>query len=44
MWNHYAHYESYFGVIAAGGVLHTLNLRLAADDIGYIAKHARDRF
>ncbi len=44
MWNHYAHYETYFGVIAAGGVLHTLNLRLAPDEIGYIAKHAQDRF
>jgi fatty-acyl-CoA synthase len=44
MWNHYAHYESYFGVIVAGGVLHTLNLRLAAEEIGYIARHARDRF
>jgi len=44
MWNHYAHYEAYFGVIVAGGVLHTLNLRLSPDDIGYIARHARDRF
>ena len=44
MWNHYAHYETYFGVIAAGGVLHTLNLRLAPDEIAYIANHARDRF
>jgi fatty-acyl-CoA synthase len=44
MWNHYAHYESYFGIIAAGGVLHTLNLRLAADDIAYIVEHAKDRF
>lgn len=44
MWNHYAHYESYFGIIAAGGVLHTLNLRLAADDIAFIANHAGDRF
>ena len=44
MWNHYAHYESYFGVIVAGAVLHTLNLRLAADEIGYIARHAQDRF
>ena len=44
MWNHYAHYESYFGVIVAGGVMHTLNLRLAADDIAFIAKHAEDRF
>ncbi|UCD67498.1 MAG: long-chain fatty acid--CoA ligase [Betaproteobacteria bacterium] len=44
MWNHYAHYETYFGAIAAGGVLHTLNLRLSAQDIAYIADHAGDRF
>ena len=44
MWNHYAHYESYFGISAAGGVLHTLNLRLAPDEIAWIANHARDRF
>ena len=44
MWNHYAHLEAYFGVPAAGGVLHTLNLRLTAEDIGYIAHHAGDRF
>ena len=44
MWNHYAHFESYFGVIASGGVMHTLNLRLAPADIGFIANHAQDRF
>lgn len=44
MWNHYAHLEAYFGIPAAGGVLHTLNLRLHADDIGWIAQHAEDRF
>lgn len=44
MWNHYAHFEAYFGVIASGGVMHTLNLRLAPDDIGFIANHAEDRF
>jgi len=44
MWNHYAHYETYFGAIVAGGVLHTLNLRLSPDDIAYIADHAGDRF
>jgi len=44
MWNHYAHLESYFGIPAAGGVLHTLNLRLAPHDIAYIANHANDRF
>ncbi|MEO8630950.1 MAG: AMP-binding protein, partial [Betaproteobacteria bacterium] len=44
MWNHYAHYEAYFGVIVAGGVLHTLNLRLSPNDIGFIASHTGDRF
>ena len=44
MWNHYAHLEAYFGVPCAGGVLHTLNLRLHPDDIAYIANHAGDRF
>src|SRR3970040_1574477 len=44
MWNHYAHLEAYFAVPCAGGVLHTLNLRLHPDDIAYIANHAGDRF
>ncbi|CAB3389811.1 Long-chain-fatty-acid--CoA ligase [Kyrpidia spormannii] len=44
MWNHYAHLEAYFGIPAAGGVLHTLNLRLHPDDIAYIMNHAEDRF
>src|SRR5262245_8336180 len=43
-WNHYAHLECYFGIPAAGGVLHTLNLRLSPDEIGWIANHAKDRF
>ena len=44
MWNHSAHLEAYFGVPVAGGVLHTLNLRLHQDEISYIANHAGDRF
>src|SRR5580658_9696973 len=44
MWNHSAHMEAYFGVPAAGGVLHTLNLRLHPDEIAFIANHAGDRF
>jgi fatty-acyl-CoA synthase len=44
MWNHYAHLECYFGVPAAGGVLHPLNLRLHPDEIAWIANHAQDRF
>jgi fatty-acyl-CoA synthase len=43
-WNHHAHLECYFGIPAAGGVMHTLNLRLAPDEIAWIANHARDRF
>ncbi|UCE32955.1 MAG: AMP-binding protein, partial [Burkholderiales bacterium] len=43
-WNHHAHLECYFGIPAAGGVMHTLNLRLAPDEIGWIAHHANDRF
>ncbi|MEP7281190.1 MAG: long-chain fatty acid--CoA ligase [Rubrivivax sp.] len=43
-WNHHAHLEAYFGIPAAGGVLHTLNLRLSPDEIGYIAHDADDRF
>jgi fatty-acyl-CoA synthase len=44
MWNHSVHLETYFGIPAAGGVVHTLNLRLFPEDIAYIAQHAEDRF
>ena len=44
MWNHAQHLETYFAVPCAGGVLHTLNLRLHPDDIAFIATHAGDRF
>ncbi len=43
-WNHHAHLEAYFGIPAAGGVMHTLNLRLAVEEIGWIAANAKDRF
>ena len=43
MWNHAWHLEAYFGIPAAGAVLHTLNLRLAPDDIAYIVRDAGDR-
>jgi len=43
-WNHHAHLECYFGIPAAGGVMHTLNLRLSASDLGWIAGDAADRF
>ena len=44
MWNHAEHLEAYLGIPLAGGVTHTLNLRLHPDEIAYIATDARDRF
>ncbi len=43
MWNHSTHLEAYFGIPAAGAVLHTLNLRLSPDDLAYIISDAEDR-
>jgi fatty-acyl-CoA synthase len=42
-WNHAQHLEAYFGIPLAGGVLHTLNLRLHPDELAYIVSHAGDR-
>jgi len=42
-WNHYQHLEAYFAIPLIGAVLHTLNLRLSADDITYTINHAKDR-
>jgi len=44
MWNHAGHLEAFFGVPCAGGILHTLNLRLHPHEIAGIANHAGDRF
>ena len=43
-WNHHVHLECYFGIPAAAGVMHTLNLRLSPDELGWIAGNANDRF
>ena len=43
-WNHSEHVEAYFGVPVAGGVVHTLNLRLSPADLISIVNHAGDRF
>ena len=42
-WNHQQHLEAYFGVPAIGAVVHTLNLRLHPNELGYIANHAEDK-
>jgi len=41
--NHYRHLEAYFGVPAAGFVLHTLNFRLHADDLVHVINEAQDK-
>jgi fatty-acyl-CoA synthase len=42
MWNNAEHLEVYLAVPSMGAVLHTLNIRLAPDQVGYIATHAGD--
>jgi fatty-acyl-CoA synthase len=43
MWNHWAHLEAYFGIPAAGAVLHTLKLRLSPEALAYIIGDADDQ-
>jgi fatty-acyl-CoA synthase len=42
-WNNQAHLEAYLAVPALGAVLHTINVRLFAEQIDYIITHAADR-
>jgi fatty-acyl-CoA synthase len=42
-WNTFRHLELYLAVPSFGAVLHTLNIRLSADQVTYIADHAEDR-
>ena len=42
-WNSRRHLELYFAIPCAGCVLHTLNLRLASEQLAYVINHAEDR-
>lgn len=42
-WNTARHYEAYFAVPCMGAVLHTINLRLSVDQVGFLIQHADDR-
>jgi fatty-acyl-CoA synthase len=42
-WNGYRHLELYYGVSASGRVLHTLNPRLAPEQLAWIINDADDR-
>ena len=41
-WNSFRHLEIYYAVPCMGAVIHTLNLRLAPDQLAYIINHAED--
>jgi fatty-acyl-CoA synthase len=41
-WNTYRHLELYFAIPCIGAVLHTLNIRLFADQLAYIINNAED--
>ena len=42
-WNNLEHLTAYFAVPAMGAILHTVNFRLAVEDVGYILSHAGDK-
>lgn len=42
-WNTHRHLELYFGVPAAGAVLHTVNVRLTPEQMVRLLRHAADR-
>jgi len=41
-WNNQEHMEAYFAIPGMGAVMHTINIRLAAEQIRYIIGHAED--
>jgi fatty-acyl-CoA synthase len=43
MWNDQAHLEGYLAIPCMGAVLHTLNIRLFAEQLTYVTNHGEDR-
>jgi fatty-acyl-CoA synthase len=43
MWNDQEHLEAYFSVPCMGAVLHTVNIRLAPEQMVFVVNHAQDR-
>src|SRR5437660_7957195 len=43
-WNNYRHLELYYAVPLLGAVLHTLNMRLFADQLEFVIRDGADRF
>lgn len=43
MWNNQEHLEAYLAIPCMGAVLHTLNIRLTPEQLGFIASQAEDQ-
>ena len=43
-WNNNRHLEAWYGIMGLGAVCHTLNPRLFAEQLIYIANHAEDKY
>ncbi|MGC6476561.1 MAG: long-chain-fatty-acid--CoA ligase [Parvibaculales bacterium] len=43
-WNSHRHLEAWYAITGMGGVYHTLNPRLFAEQLDYIINHAEDKF
>ena len=42
-WNNHRHFEAYYAISGIGAVCHTINPRLATDQLTYIVNHAQDK-
>jgi len=42
-WNTHRHLELYYAVPSMGAVLHTTNIRLFPEQVGYVLRHAEDK-
>ena len=43
-WNGYRHLELYYAISGMGAIIHTINPRLHAEQVAYIANHAEDQY
>ncbi len=42
-WNNTAHMEAYLAIPSMGAIMHTVNIRLSAEQIAYVINHAEDK-
>ncbi|MEM8563328.1 MAG: long-chain fatty acid--CoA ligase [Pseudomonadota bacterium] len=42
-WNNRAHMKAYLAIPSMGAIMHTVNIRLATEEIAYVINHAEDK-